>query len=188
MHESSPVGSPAYPALGLPARFRGERLVAHESRLWGGSPGRHVTLYHGKWAPGAAWNVWVDTGYMASGDAAVLDGDLADGATWLATELYLNVLPARAELPPDAADEWRWRQAQRVDPSTWQDITIPVDGEPEPFRVMRADDGAWVATWAPLPRVVHVLGWGVEPGSLELVSVTRLSAYSPLAVPWLAAR
>jgi hypothetical protein len=187
MHDSTPVGSPALPALGLPARFKGDRLIAHESRLWGGSPGRHVTLYHGPWAAGAAWNVWVDTGYMPPDDGA-LDGQLGDGATWLATELYLNVLPGRAYLPPGEAEDWRWRMAAGVAERPWEDMTIAVDGSPETFQVMRADGDAWVATWEPLPRVVHMLGWGVEPERLELVSVTRLSAYSPLAVPWLSAR
>ena len=184
MHETSPAGSPAYPALGLPASVPCERHVSHEARLWGGSPGRHVTLYHGEWAPIAPWNVWIDTGYLpASGH--LLDDDLDNGATWLAAELYLNVVPAPAHVPSDEVQEWRWRMAHGVAMRDWEDVRLRVDGAPTPFRVMRGADGAWVATCQQLPRVVHMLGWGVEPDSLQLESVTRLSRYEPLTAPQL---
>jgi hypothetical protein len=108
------------------------------------------------------------------------DGGLAPLRRWVSRNAVLAALREHADdesgRPVVAGEAERLQSAAERDELPWQNVTIPVDGQPTPFQLCAVQDGWWVAAGRGPDADLTLDSRHVPVAGLALVRVTDLPA------------
>jgi hypothetical protein len=108
------------------------------------------------------------------------DNDLARLRQWVSQNAIRAALREHADDESRqlviTRDVERLRSAARLDELPWENVTIPVDGQPTPFQIYEVKDGWWVAVGRGPDADLTLDSRHVPLAGLALVRVTDLPA------------
>jgi hypothetical protein len=152
-----------FPVHGIDGSWRGRRWIGGWGRSGVAAPDRvrSVTLAHGDVSDPAAPLVLVES-----------RTDEGPERFFAGQELAASLFHETGEHTPEHRQPYG-----PGDPDTWWDpLTLPVDGEPAPFRLLRS--GAhWVALGAGAGCLIAIVARHGEPGAVRLVTIRDPEPY-----------